>query len=558
MQILNKPIGYSWLEKNMRVCSLNKQTSSRPDVYLVNSRREKDAVAAVKTGVRPVWSQNLCDAYDSMGLVDHISFALKHEGIDLYLLSKAFTFFGEKERSYIAEKIAQSPKSRDSSLRRLGYLCEKMTKKEIPLPEDVLVRTAYDPLFDPNIYYTLTDPRDISIKYKITDNAIGDVSSICPIIRRNERLDFHCASNYGSAVSAVLSKCPEDIQRDVAGKAAEGESQRSFEFEKDAYAAKSRIDKFKETLLNIDKEKDYLTESNLVALQNIITSKFRRDEEFRDYQNFIGVYTDSKTYVSYLPPAPKLLRGYMYEVRKLYKTLTDPICGLDPILAASAVSSFFILAHPFNDGNGRISRFLLQDICIKRGYSYNNIILPVSEVLAEGGTEARRQYIQSLADITGPMMKEIDFTFEEKNIGGRFVKEPKIIKCDSRIYAYPDITGFCESIYNFIKQAAEQYLPETLLRSQIEKDVSLELEASAPEINIGVKRLSGFIGFCINNGGRLSNNKKRQFRDIPTETVDKLEGIVNKIYNKHVYSNEYELLYTNEPEGEYQPIELSV
>lgn len=471
----------------------------------------------------------MSDDYPTMDIVDHICYAIKNEGIDLSVLTELLSTFGETERLHIADAISGSPKSRDSSMRKLGYMYETIVGEEIPLQDNILTKTTYDSLFNPEIYYTSSIPKNISAKFKITDNSIGNITTICPIIRRTDNLDIHSAADYGQSISSIFGKVNKNIIDLACDRLALNETQHSFIYEKDTHDAKSRITKLKEVMLNMDLNKDYLTEEHLVELQNCIASKYKQDDAFRNYQNFIGGYIGSKPVVTYMPPKPQLLRGYMSEVHKLYTELISPDCGLDPVIAGSIVGCYFVLAHPFADGNGRISRFLMQNVWMRRGYNYKNMILPISEALSCSGSDSKNDYIKSLANITTPMMNRQDYHFVSITEDGQDFYVPEFKKCNLKAYAYPDLTAYCETVYDLVKEASSDYLPKTVIKTQI---IETTKEKLRNEVSIGDKRLSKFVDLCLHNDGVLSNNKRRSFRDIPSAAIDRIQAVVLEEYSK--------------------------
>ena len=523
MSITDKPLGYAWIEKYTGLSSLIQQSYYTPRHFLAETRREKEMLSQ-KEDITSVWSQNLLDAYPKMDLVDHMCYALKNEGIDLSLLSAVFPIFGEAERKKIADIISETPKSRDSSARKLGYMYEAIAQKEIPLDSGTLLKTGYDLLFSPNEYYTAQTPNNISAKYKITDNAIGDVATLCPIIRRTRDLEYHCGNNYMQPISEFIENIDSDIIIKACDRIAKGETQHSYIYEKDTKDAKTRIEKFKEAMLGMDTGLDYTLEDNLVKLQNTIASKYKQDTAYRDYQNFIGSFVGARPYVSYLPIRPGLLRGYMGELNKLYRKMSSPDCGIDPILAGSVISCYFVLAHPFADGNGRISRFLAQNVWMKRGYN-GNLIIPISEALA-CGKEVKKDYIEALSNITAPMMKRVEYSIAHRVDGEYEYFEPEVTKCDIRTYAYPDLTAYCTTMYDLVKDATQLYMPQAIIKTQIIDRIKKSLGEVA-----GEKRIGKLVDMCMIGDGVLSKNKRRLFRDIPSEIISKIENIVSSEYD---------------------------
>ena len=57
--------------------------------------------------------------------------------------------------------------------------------------------------------------------------------------------------------------------------------------------------------------------------------------------------------------------------------------GLEPIAAATAVAFGFVFIHPFEDGNGRIHRWLVHHMLARSGFNPPGIAFPVSAVFLE-------------------------------------------------------------------------------------------------------------------------------------------------------------------------------
>ena len=52
--------------------------------------------------------------------------------------------------------------------------------------------------------------------------------------------------------------------------------------------------------------------------------------------------------------------------------------GVHPIVRAVAIAFGFVFIHPFEDGNGRIHRFLIHDILSRDNFVPAGMIIPVS------------------------------------------------------------------------------------------------------------------------------------------------------------------------------------
>ncbi|TXL00086.1 cell filamentation protein Fic, partial [Methylococcaceae bacterium HT1] len=55
----------------------------------------------------------------------------------------------------------------------------------------------------------------------------------------------------------------------------------------------------------------------------------------------------------------------------------------DAVLMAALMASGFVFIHPFEDGNGRIHRYLFHHILAEKGFVAKGLVFPVSAVILE-------------------------------------------------------------------------------------------------------------------------------------------------------------------------------
>ena len=120
-------------------------------------------------------------------LADHLSFALRHEPIDLLLLKLTFTAVPPAE---IEPLIHAAPTG--ALARRLWFLYELLTGRSLDVPDAPRV-TAIN-LLDEDAYFTGT-PR-ISKRHRLHDNLLG-TGRFCPVIRRTPALTELIALDLG-------------------------------------------------------------------------------------------------------------------------------------------------------------------------------------------------------------------------------------------------------------------------------------------------------------------------------------------------------------------------
>jgi Fic family protein len=63
---------------------------------------------------------------------------------------------------------------------------------------------------------------------------------------------------------------------------------------------------------------------------------------------------------------------------------------LDPVLAAAMLAFGFVYIHPFEDGNGRLHRYLIHHVLAERGFNPPGLVFPVSAVILDRIDEYRR------------------------------------------------------------------------------------------------------------------------------------------------------------------------
>lgn len=77
--------------------------------------------------------------------------------------------------------------------------------------------------------------------------------------------------------------------------------------------------------------------------------------------------------------------------------------GASPVLRAAVASFGFVYIHPMSDGNGRISRFLVNDVLRRDGAVPSPFILPISATITNM-TQQRAGYDRALETLSRPLM----------------------------------------------------------------------------------------------------------------------------------------------------------
>src|SRR3990167_6615910 len=73
------------------------------------------------------------------------------------------------------------------------------------------------------------------------------------------------------------------------------------------------------------------------------------------------------------------------------------------VIMAAILAFGFVFLHPFEDGNGRIHRFIIHYVLSKRKFTPEGVIFPVSAVMLNNS----KQYDETLELFSKPLMKII-------------------------------------------------------------------------------------------------------------------------------------------------------
>ena len=112
-------------------------------------------------------------------VTNHLSFALRHEPIDLLILKRAFDVIPARE---MAAFVRAAPTG--ALARRAWFFCETLTGTTLDI-EDAETVTAADAL-DPKACFT--GAPQLSKRHRVRDNLLGR-GDYCPVIRRTETLE---------------------------------------------------------------------------------------------------------------------------------------------------------------------------------------------------------------------------------------------------------------------------------------------------------------------------------------------------------------------------------
>src|SRR6185312_1859844 len=111
--------------------------------------------------------------------IEHILFALKHEGVDLQILAEALP---KVEPTALLSEARRLPSG--AYIRMVCHLWEQLTGKQLTELPEIAGPTVE--LFDARRYVTGAPRRDA--RWRVAFNGLGTVS-YCPTVRRTDRIE---------------------------------------------------------------------------------------------------------------------------------------------------------------------------------------------------------------------------------------------------------------------------------------------------------------------------------------------------------------------------------
>ena len=189
---------------------------------------------------------------------------------------------------------------------------------------------------------------------------------------------------------------------------------------------------------------------------------------------------------------------------------------LDPVVAAAALAFGFVYIHPFEDGNGRLHRYLIHHVLAARGFNPPGVTFPVSAAILD----RIRDYRATLEDYSKRLLPVVDWRPTEH--GNVTVRNDTADFC-----RFFDATPHAEFLYGCIQHTIEHDLPE-------EARYLERYDAFSSGVNLIVdmpERLSNLLfRFLRQNGGKLSRRgRTREFAPLTDQEVARVEALYREV-----------------------------
>lgn len=437
----------------------------------------------------------------------HLEFALKYDGVNLALLAKIFEKVAMQE---LVEFIKSKPTGK--YVRRIWFFYEFLTEKRLPIDE--LTTSNYVDALEAKDYYTV-QKGERSPRHRVVNNLLGP-RTFCPVVRKTERLLELDSASLQKRCEEIVTDYPPQLLRRALAYLYNKETKSSFEIERITSNA-SRTEKFIASLQLAEKE-DFCEKARLIELQNRIVDPRFRDSDYRLSQNYVGQSVAyQKEIIHYICPKPDDLPSLMEGLLASHARMKTG--GIPPVVHAAVIAYGFVFLHPFEDGNGRVHRFLIHNILSMQNMVPRGLMFPVSAVMLKNPDA----YDRSLEAFSRPLLQVIDYSMDTM---GRMTVESE----SACWYSYMDMTAQAEALSEFILKTIEEELVQEL---NFLANYDTTKQAIQNIIDMPDRLIDLFIHVCLQNNGCLSEKKRTAYFDFLSDNeLEAMEQAVRDSYKQ--------------------------
>lgn len=432
-------------------------------------------------------------------LEGHLTFALKYEGLDLAVLKRLFQVTGPAP----IEALVRESRT-GGYARRIWFLYEWLRGARIDLPDADAGR--YVPVVDPELQWPGREKT--ASRYRVRDNLPG-TREFCPLVFRTKILEKFIGLELSRRAEAIVANVPRDVLARTAAFLLLKDSRSSYAIEGER-PPQDRIQRWGRAIGEAGRRP--IDRDELLRLQRIVLGDARFVRlGFRKEGGFVGEHDRDNRM-----PLPDHISARPEDLPQLIDGMVAFDQGaaqnLDAVIAAAILAFGFVYIHPFEDGNGRIHRYLIHHVLAMHGFNPPGVVFPVSAAIQDKINEYRG-VLESYSQRLLPLVEwepTPEFNVRVLNDTGDF-------------YRFFDATPHAEFLYACVQRTIERDLPEETAFLQRYDQFRRQVDAS---IDMPERLTDLLFRFLHQNGGRLSNRaREKEFAALTNEEAGRIEAI---------------------------------
>lgn len=435
---------------------------------------------------------------DTLG--GHLTFALKWEGVQLGVLAALFKATGADP---IRQLVEATPTG--AYARRIWFLYEWLTGNELDVPPLGKVKAV--PVIDTELQYGIGDGEP-SPRQKVINNLPG-TREFCPLVRRTDKLEKLRQSQLARQAREISGRTHPDILARAAAFLLLSDSKSSFQIEGEQPPAQ-RIARWGRVIAEAGQIQ--LSRAELERLQRIVIGDTRFVHVgLRTEGGFVGVHDrlTGEPLPDHIIARPGDLPGLVDGLASLKKR---SLAGaIDPVIAAAVVAFGFVYIHPFEDGNGRLHRWLIHHVLAKGGFNPPGLVFPVSAVILRRIDEYRRV----LESYSRPLLDLIDW---RPTLDGNV----EVFNDTADFYRYFDATLHAEFLFECVDETVKRDLPDEVRYLEAYDRFVSTVESF---LEMPKKKVDLLWRFLEQNQGKVSGRARaKEFAPLADDEVASVEG----------------------------------
>ena len=439
-------------------------------------------------------------------LYAHLVFALKYEGINLLFFKKLFEKLSSNE---LEQWVISEPLSRYS--RKIWFLYEWIMQKKLQVQD--LKGGSYIPLVDEKLQYASSVSIN-SNRHRIKNNLPGTVD-FCPLIHKTDKLENFINEDLSQKTNKLISGIHKDILLRTSSFLLLKDSKASFKIENEN-PGQNRAVRWGRAIGQAGGKP--LNKQELLRLQQIVIDNSRFvNMGNRTQAGFVGEHDRISG-----QPIPDHISARWQDLDILMTGLLESAnlmegCLFHPVLTAALIAFGFVFIHPFEDGNGRIHRYLIHHLLSSMKFTPQGIIFPVSAAILDRIDDYRKV----LESYSHPLLDFIEWRKTSDN-------NVEVLNETADYYKYFDATPQAEFLFECVDYTINKIIPDEVsyLQNYDAMKIWLDDNFQMPD-NI----VSLLFRFLEQNKGTLSKRaREKEFAELTDKEVKEIEEYYQSLF----------------------------
>lgn len=435
-------------------------------------------------------------------LADQLDFALKWEGVDLAVLKRLSSSVSPAD---LADAIRSAPTGQ--YMRRAWFLFEWLSGQMLDIPDVDSKRSAVTAL-DPEQQCALTRG-DPSSRHRVVNNLPG-TPEFCPLVRRTIPIRDGADSRLDEQAKSVMGRTRRDLIARAGAFLMLSDSRASFAIEREKPTA-NRLERWARAVGRAGT--DEITVEALTNLQRLLIDDSRFvNFGLRTEGGFIGehdrvtqaplpVHIDARA-----DDLPELLRGIAAFDGRVRKH------GFDPVVAAASLAFGFVYIHPFDDGNGRIHRWLIHHVLAALQFAPRDLVFPVSSAIQR----EMDQYQQVLESYSSELLQHVQWRETDRH-------NVEVLNDTADFYRFFDATAHAEFLYHCVEETVLHDIPNEV---RYLENYDRFVAGVQDVVDMPARTADLLHRFLRQNDGKLSGRgRDKEFRGLTEAEVTTIEAL---------------------------------